>query len=42
MDRFRVISLQPAEIAKVATIMMMGRKLEEMEGNINTVKISSS
>ena len=33
-----VISLQPAEIAKVATIMMMGRKLEEMEGNINTVK----
>lgn len=32
------ISLQPAELAKVATIMMMGRKLEEMEGNINTVK----
>lgn len=33
-----VISLQPAELAKVATIMMMGRKLEEMDGNINTIK----
>lgn len=33
-----VISLQPAEIAKMATIMMMGVKLEELEGNINTIK----
>lgn len=31
-------SFQPAELAKLATIMMMGKVLEEMDGNINTIK----
>lgn len=33
-----VVSFQPAELAKVATIMMMGKKLEDMDGNINNLK----
>ena len=36
--RLGPLSLQPAEIAKVATVMMMGKKLEEMDGNINNIK----
>jgi len=31
------VSLQPAEIAKVTTVMMLGKLLEEMEGNINNI-----
>ena len=33
-----IVSFQPAELAKVATIMMMGKKLEDMDGNINNFK----
>lgn len=33
-----IVSFQPAELAKVATIMMMGKKLEEMDGNINNFR----
>ena len=36
--RFGPVSFQPAELAKVATIMMMGKKLEELEGNINNLR----
>ena len=36
--RFGPVSFQPAELAKVATIMIMGKKLEEFEGNINNVR----
>ena len=33
-----IVSFQPAELAKVGTIMMMGKKIEEMDGNINNIK----
>lgn len=33
-----IVSFQPAELAKVATIMMMGKKLEDMDGNINNLR----
>lgn len=36
--RFGPLSLQPAELAKVATIMIMGKKMEELDGNVNTIK----
>lgn len=36
--RLGPISFQPAELAKLGTIMMMGKKLEDMDGNINNVK----
>lgn len=32
------VSLQPAEIAKVTTVMMLGKLLEEMDGNINNIR----
>lgn len=32
------LSFQPAELAKVSTVMMLGKILEEMDGNINTLK----
>lgn len=31
-------SFQPSELAKMATIMMLGKKLEEMDGTINELK----
>lgn len=31
------LSFQPAELAKITTIMMLGKILEEMDGNINTL-----
>ncbi len=36
--RFGPVSFQPAELAKVATIMMMGKKLEDFEGDINNIR----
>lgn len=36
--RLGPLSFQPAELAKVATVMMMGKKLEEMDGEINNFK----
>ena len=36
--RLGVLSFQPAELAKIATVMMMGKKLEDMDGEINNVK----
>ncbi|MGL5085270.1 MAG: FtsW/RodA/SpoVE family cell cycle protein, partial [Clostridium sp.] len=31
-------SFQPSELAKMATIMMLGRQLEDMDGTINELK----
>ena len=36
--RLGPLSFQPAELAKIATVMMMGKKLEDMDGEINTFK----
>lgn len=36
--RLGPLSIQPSEIAKMATIMMMGKYLEEMKGSINDFK----
>lgn len=36
--KFGPVSFQPAELAKIATIMMLGKTLEEMNGNINEWK----
>lgn len=36
--RLGPLSFQPAELAKIATIMMMGKKLEDMDGEINNFK----
>ena len=36
--RLGPLSFQPAELAKIGTIMMMGKKLEDMEGEINNLK----
>lgn len=36
--RLGPLSFQPAELAKVGTIMMMGKKLDDMEGEINNFK----
>lgn len=36
--RLGPLSLQPSEVAKMATIMMMGKHLEEMKGSINDFK----
>ena len=36
--RLGPLSLQPSEVAKMATIMMMGKYLEEMKGSINDLK----
>lgn len=36
--RFGPIQLQPAEIAKVGIILMLAKRLDEMEGKINDVK----
>ena len=36
--RLGVLSFQPAELAKIATVMMMGKKLEDMDGEINNIK----
>ena len=36
--RLGPLSFQPAELAKIATVMMMGKKLEDMDGNINNFK----
>lgn len=36
--RFGPVSLQPAEIAKIAMIMMLAKKLEEMDSDINDPK----
>lgn len=36
--RLGPLSFQPAELAKIATIMMLGKTLEEMNGTINEVK----
>ena len=33
-----LVSFQPAELAKVTTVMMLGKLLEEMEGNINNFR----
>ena len=33
--RLGPLSFQPAELAKIGTIMMMGKKLDDMEGEIN-------
>lgn len=32
------LSFQPAELAKIGTIMMMGKKLEDLDGDINNFK----
>ncbi|TGY42601.1 rod shape-determining protein RodA [Clostridium sartagoforme] len=36
--RLGPLSFQPAELAKIATIMMLGKVLEEMDGTINELK----
>lgn len=36
--RLGPLSFQPAELAKIATIMMLGKTLEDMNGTINEVK----
>lgn len=36
--RLGPLSFQPAELAKIGTIMMMGKKLDDMEGEINNLK----
>lgn len=36
--KFGPVSFQPAELAKIATIMMLGKTLEEMNGTINDLK----
>ena len=36
--RLGPLSFQPAELAKIATVMMMGKKLEDMDGEINNLK----
>lgn len=36
--RLGPLSFQPAELAKIATVMMMGKKLEDMDGEINNFK----
>lgn len=36
--RLGPLSFQPAELAKMATIMMLGKKLDEMDGTINEWK----
>lgn len=36
--RLGPLSFQPAELAKIGTIMMMGKKLEDMDGEINNIK----
>lgn len=36
--RLGPLSFQPAELAKIGTIMMMGKKLEDMDGEINNLK----
>ena len=36
--RLGVLSFQPAELAKIATVMMLGKKLEDMDGEINNLK----
>lgn len=36
--RLGPLSFQPAEVAKIATIMMLGKTLEEMDGTINDFK----
>ena len=36
--RLGPLSFQPAELAKIGTIMMMGKKLDDMEGEINNFK----
>lgn len=36
--RLGPLSFQPAELAKIATIMMLGRTLEDMNGTINELK----
>lgn len=36
--RLGPLSFQPAELAKIATIMMLGKTLEEMNGTINDLK----
>ena len=39
MIRLGPLSFQPAELAKVATIMMFGRTLEDITGSINDWKL---
>lgn len=36
--RLGPLSFQPAELAKIATVMMMGKKLEDLDGEINDLK----
>lgn len=36
--RLGPLSFQPAELAKIATVMMMGKKLEYLDGEINNLK----
>ena len=36
--RLGPLSFQPAELAKIATVMMMGKQLEDMDGEINNLK----
>ena len=36
--RLGPLSFQPSELAKMATIMMLGKTLEEMKGSINEIK----
>lgn len=36
--RLGPLSFQPAELAKIATVMMLGKKLEDMDGEINNLK----
>ena len=36
--RLGPLSFQPAELAKIGTIMIMGKKLDDMEGEINNFK----
>lgn len=36
--RLGPLSFQPAELAKLGTVMMIGKKLEDMEGEINNIK----
>ncbi|WP_304683280.1 rod shape-determining protein RodA [uncultured Clostridium sp.] len=36
--RLGPLSFQPAELAKIATVMMMGKKLEDLDGEINNLK----
>lgn len=36
--RLGPLSFQPAEVAKIGTIMMMGKKLDDMDGEINNLK----